>query len=215
MKAPWMSEMVKMATVVIWPWALMEHSLSLGPKTWDKKTKTSNTIKYAQNTEYRFPSLKEAPLHHHPNFLIESTDPWRVFGESKSYMFKEKVVFWYFIFASLGHLIFSLWQLDEVWYPVKVRVTIPCDWSVVRWSPIICQHSPLIMSYSSPSRTSGVCLVAFSRISCKKDKLDVYVLVLFKIFGSDRSPRRGDLVRACVCVALSSKEHCKWVSEAF
>ena len=31
------------------------------------------------------------------------------------------------------------------------------------------------------------------------------------IFGSDRSPRRGDLVRACVCVCvcplLSSKEH--------
>ena len=44
-----------------------------------------------------------------------------------------------------------------------------------------------------------------------------------KLFGSDRSPRRGDLVRPCVrvsvcpCVrpALSSKEHCKWVSEAF
>ena len=71
---------------------------------------------------------------------------------------------------------------------------------IVRWRPIICQHSPLIMSYSSPSRTSGVCLVAFSRISCKKDKLDVYVLVLFKIFGSDRSPRRGDLVRAYVHV---------------
>lgn len=43
-----MSEMVKMATVVIWPWALIEHSLSLGPKTWDREYKTAITIKHTK-----------------------------------------------------------------------------------------------------------------------------------------------------------------------
>ncbi len=32
--------------------------------------------------KYRFPSFYKAPLHHHPDFLIEFLDPWRVFGES-------------------------------------------------------------------------------------------------------------------------------------
>ena len=41
---------------------------------------------------------------------------------------------------------------------------------------------------------------------------------LYHIFGTDRSPRRGDLVcasvRVCVCVSLSSKEHGKGVLES-
>ena len=42
--------------------------------------------------------------------------------------------------------------------------------------------------------------------------VSLFINILF--FGSDRSPRRGDLVRPCVRVLLSSKEHAKGVLES-
>ena len=36
-----------------------------------------------------------------------------------------------------------------------------------------------------------------------------YIKKTVVLFVSDRSPRRGNVVCACVCVLLSSKEHCK------
>ena len=46
-------------------------------------------------------------------------------------------------------------------------------------------------------------MVLLSVIFIKQD----VTFVTFIIFGSDRSPRRGDLVRACVRAGYYSKEH--------